>query len=1296
MAGLAAGLSYGVSVSGAVVAVLRLSSPKVVIAALCCMMNAAAVYAVVPSQNGVAPAAAAAKPVNVVAQLIASARFWSQRQRDDLAMGQIQKALRIAPDDPDVLGTLGLIEVRMNNLVEAARLVSRLNALSPNSDAARELDYAYRMAGPDKQAFAVVRRMSNTDQTVEAVRRLKALFPKGPPQGELAADYYDVLAQNPPDRAAAIAALRQVTVRYPENLKAALTLASLLNREAATRMEAATIVARVFKDSGADRSSVLNVWRRILRAAGDDPAYLESLRAYVLEVPDDTEFKDLLAVTIGKQREQRALAADPYWQAQREGLRLLDRGGVAQAAPLLEKAMKTRSNDPELLGGLGILRMRQGRQAEAQVLFEHAAKLDPTEREKWQGLAATAQFWSTLRLSSEASNRGNQAQGERYALAAIAMQPDNAYAQKVLIDSLLAQKKWQQAEPLLRRLLARPEADIGLVRDMSTLLRGSGRADEIASMMRGLRSRFTGKKHVAYEQLRAEQLSTDADYLLEQGKTGQALDKLEQSLKYNPDSAWTRYTLARTYQGLGLPQLGQSVMNEGFAQSKAADISYATALYRNGQDDVSGAIAALARVAPEQRTEGMRALANNLQAQQLLKKARAQFAEGQHAASEKSLNSAAALAVDDPYMLASLGSEWIAQGRSDHGLDLLGHWIHTHSVKPDVDVLLRYGDLLASAKREGELKSWLANIGKTPGLTPNQQKRLEDQGLRQVLRATDLALADEDYEQADKLLNQASPEYRADPRWLLELVDVRRYQGRYTEARALLASILAKRPDDFEARLALARVLEQSGAHGKALAVVRDVVDEALPDDVDTRLSAARRLVALGRPQEAAVLTDDLHARFAQRPDVTVQQGRVLEAVGQYDLAKVRFQAALTQELQTGVRPGSDGTPAQAALADLELRRQPLVETAFIASYDSGTPGVSLFHGVTVPLHVQVPQGYEGHWLFHADTVKLDAGALDDTADGYSWRSFGQFAASPQSAHGSFDTRATGVALGVGFEADNWRADLGTTPLGFPVQNVVGGVKVNIPTDYVNFRVNASRRALTSSVLSYAGARDPVSGEVYGGVVRTGVDVRLSGDVGKAGVFAQLGAGVFTGRNVASNQAYTLRAGFEVPVLSGRNWRVESGLIGNYWHYAKNLDFYTYGQGGYYSPQRYFSAGVPLIWTGRSGKASWRLQASLGLSRAYTADSDFFPTRADLQAHALQAGSDNVHSGGSSSSVSYSVQGIFQYNFTPHMIAGLSFSLDRSATYTPSTVMIYFRYLFNPDTGLVKFPPHGAEPYSDF
>ena len=35
--------------------------------------------------------------------------------------------------------------------------------------------------------------------------------------------------------------------------------------------------------------------------------------------------------------------------------------------------------------------------------------------------------------------------------------------------------------------------------------------------------------------------------------------------------------------------------------------------------------------------------------------------------------------------------------------------------------------------------------------------------------------------------------------------------------------------------------------------------------------------------------------------------------------------------------------------------------------------------------------------------------------------------------------------------------------------------------------------------------------------------------------------------------------------------------------YSKNLRYYTFGHGGYFSPQRYFSLSLPVEWSGRSG-----------------------------------------------------------------------------------------------------------------
>jgi len=1265
-----------------------------------------------------APATAAPTPAtqvpsnaDAVKQLIAGARMWRNKFRNDLALEMVQKALLISPNDPNALAELGLIEIRSNRLDEASRVLFRLRSLSPDADATRELGYAYMAATTGKQTLSAIYQLSRNNQSAEAVQQLQALFAQGPPSGDLAGQYYSILAADPPHRAAAILALRRIVARDPNNFDAILTLASLLGRDSATRMESVKLAQSLALNPDADHSASLNLWRRMLRNAGPDPAYLDSQQAYLTAVPDDTEFRDLQAATRAALAARRKLEADPVWQAQQQGLKLLERGALAEAEPLLMNALPSRGNDPELLGGLGLLRMRQGRHIEARALFLEAARLDPAGRSSWQSLARTALFWGTLSQGREAIAQGHPQQAEQAARSALSMQPDSPYARKLLVDAWIAQHRWAEAEPVLRQMLNDPNQAMDALRSLTTLLHDSGRGQEIDALMATMQHRLTGADQIAWTELRSEQLADAAERLLAQGKTGPAIEQLEASIRLAPTAAWNRFSLARTYQKLGLPQLGSEVMNQGFGASQTPEMAYATALYRNSVDDLDGALAALGTIPDTQRTDAMRRLADNLQAQQLLAQAQQQFNQGNTEAGANSLNQAALLVPDDPDMLATLGKQWITQGQAERGLGLVQTWLDAHPDDPAPDVRLRYGDLLANANRETALTAWLEQLRQIKGLTPEQSARLEDQSLRQALRRTDTAIAAHAYGQADTILHAVNPAGRADPRWWLELADLRRNQRRYAEARAAVASVLSKTPGNLDAKLTLARIDEQSGKRAQALKLVRQVVQEAQPDDVDTRLSAARRLVALRQPLEADSVVAALREQFPANPDVTLQHGRVLQSMGLYDAAQSAYQSARLQETAANVTAGPDGTPAQSALFDLDQRRQPLVETAFYPSYKSGTEGVSALREQAVPLYVQIPQGYSGHWFFHADTVHLAAGTLDPDNPGAYFSdasSVGTFAAHPSNTTfsatpgaanvtllGPLQQQATGVAVGVGFEADNWRADLGTTPIGFPVQNVVGGFKFTLPSDSVNLSINLSRRPVTSSMLSYAGLHDPVTNLVYGGVVRSGADIYASKDFGNFSLFAALGAGVLTGRNVETNQSETLRTGIDVPLVAALNWRLDTGLVGNYWHYAQNLRFYTFGQGGYYSPQRYLSLGVPLDWAARYNKASWELYTSLGWSHTFEAGSPFFPTNPALQADALANSVNNTNSASSGGGISYSVSAIFQYLMTPHLTGGFRVSIDRSHDYAPTTAMAYLRYTFNPGRGEVAFP-RAVALYSDY
>ncbi|RDU99055.1 cellulose synthase subunit BcsC-related outer membrane protein [Trinickia dinghuensis] len=1248
-----------------------------------------------------ADSAAPAQPITPEARLLATARLWAAKHRDDLALQAVQKARLVAPDDAVLLSEEVRIDLRLGKARDAAALLDRLKARQPNAAVTLELEDEYRAVTSGRDELATIRLLARSGQSEAATRRLLVLFPHGAPPGELGAEYYRILSGTPAGYAQAVAALRQRVAGDPTDSAAALALVGLLNEKSATRAEANRLAWSLAKRQEVDHTAAMNAWRSVLQSAGTDPAYRDAIDAYLVFEPNDSEFKDRASTLDAERQAQLTLERNPDYIAEHQGLRALAHGDLPAADTLLTRAAKARASDADAVGGLGLVRLREGRQDEAHALFLRAAALAPDDRAKWDGLARTALVWGMIAKAREAAAAGRAQDAQHDAQAALALDPTNAQAKQQLADAWLAQRDWVAAEPLLRELLANRELNMGAVESMQTLLRESGRENEIPGLLDALAQRFrdqSDRKDLAG--LRADVLILQAQRLVATGKIGPAAEDYEKALRLAPDVPWTRFALARIYRDLGLPQLGRAVMDDGLATDASPEMRYAAALYRNSIDDLSGAQTVLAGVAPNARTEGMRSLASRIDAQLALRQARTAFASGDREAAARALDVARTKGGDDPYVTASVGALLIDEGQPDQGLALMRDWMANHPTQTDVDVELRYGDLLGSAERNDALADWLARLRGEPNLTVQQSARLEDQSLRLVLRETDAALEQLDYARARRLLAQASPAGKRDKRYALELADLERAQGHYDAARAALAPVLAKSPEDADARLALARVEEDSGHRADALRIVREVLEAAPPDDVDTRLSAARRLTALRRTQEAEQLTDALQQAYPARSDVTVQAGRVAEELGEYDKAAALYRRSMAQERAAGeVSRSPDGTPGQAALADLEQRRDPEIEAAWMPAFKSGDAGISDYHAQQVPIYVQMPYRYEGHFFLHLDAVHLDAGTLSIANPApYAQTTFGTYSAF-QSGDVPTNTyvlhqHADGVALGTGFTSDAWRFDVGTTPLGFPIHYLVGGVRYRFDAGPASFSVSASRRPETSSELSYAGLRDPWTNALWGGVRRDGIDWHAGIDIGRTSLFSELGAGVLTGVHVASNQEMTLRTGFTTPVYEGQNMRVNTGVVGNYWHYTNNLRFYTYGQGGYYSPQRYLSFGVPIEWTGRRGGFKWDLTATVGASNSYEKNSPYYPDGLPGAPNMLPtqtlAGT-QVFTGGSTRglSFSYGVSGVVEYRFNPRLVAGLSVDIDHAHDYAPSSGMVYVRYSFDarkPDTSLSPRP----------
>ncbi len=158
-----------------------------------------------------------------------------------------------------------------------------------------------------------------------------------------------------------------------------------------------------------------------------------------------------------------------------------------------------------------------------------------------------------------------------------------------------------------------------------------------------------------------------------------------------------------------------------------------------------------------------------------------------------------------------------------------------------------------------------------------------------------------------------------------------------------------------------------------------------------------------------------------------------------------------------------------------------------------------------------------------------------------------------------------------------------------------------------------------------------------------------------------------------------------------------------YWHFTKDLSEFSFGHGGYYSPQQYLSLDFPVRWTGRWKDYAYLLEPSVGLSWATSKDSPYHPTDAALQAQAVANAATNpalpnpIYAGGGGGvSMSYSLQGALEKRVAPNWFVGAGFRIDRAEFYSPNVLQLYLRYEIKPKRGLVEYPPRLLRTYADF
>lgn len=487
------------------------------------------------------------------------------------------------------------------------------------------------------------------------------------------------------------------------------------------------------------------------------------------------------------------------------------------------------------------------------------------------------------------------------------------------------------------------------------------------------------------------------------------------------------------------------------------------------------------------------------------------------------------------------------------------------------------------------------------------------------------------------------------------------------------------------ARLAIVRELIDAGDTLQARTLLADIRAHASPDDVGVQLNIAYREWQLGNAHATAEIAERLARIAPERADIAMLAARAKNAQRDFGAARDYFKRA------EAVGDADTALTARQSREQIETRLHNWMAIGSEVRHKPGDAGISRFDSVVISSLWHYALDYEQRLWMQADAVSIDAGRLGGSFDAAA--DFGSIRAAGPTAQRRYSNEAQdGLALGLGYVTDHFAADIGSTPLGFEMSRMVGGVEWRPDLPDVSMSLGFSRRAVTSSVLSYGGMRDPISGQHWGAAVQTGPYADAGIYRERYSVAAAVRFSDITGRHVLDNRFFGARAAADWKLYSEPHARVSVGLTANYWKFDHNLQNYTFGSGGYYSPQSYLSIALPLEAWGEYRDWSYRLRGSIAHSQSRTDSIAIYPKDPALRSAVGSAVFAGDRNGGSTS---FSFYAALERQLSSRWVLGMKLDIDRADYYEPTVFALYLRHTLAPWTTRIAVPPRSIQAYND-
>ncbi|RYF72262.1 MAG: tetratricopeptide repeat protein, partial [Comamonadaceae bacterium] len=370
--------------------------------------------------------------------LLDQGQYWQERGDTERAGEAWQKLLRINPQNAQALYGMALVELNAQRPEGAQRYLTQLQAAHPRSPLVSRLQDSIR-SGRSAPQIETARQQARSGQASQALSTYQAALGDRAPTGPLALEYYQTLGATAGGWDEARRGLSRLAQESPEDPQIALALAQHLTYRDATRREGIGQLARLAGRPDVGKTATES-WRKALAWTGTRSADIALYQDFLRANPGDTAVQTRLTQAQNLQKQAQTTArpgagADPLRQRTTAGFQALDDGELDAAETAFSSVLEARPADGDALGGLGILRLRQERFADARGLLERASRAGSASR--WKQALDSATYWSLVEQATSERERGDTAAAQKSLEQAVRLNPAEVTAQTDLADLLV-------------------------------------------------------------------------------------------------------------------------------------------------------------------------------------------------------------------------------------------------------------------------------------------------------------------------------------------------------------------------------------------------------------------------------------------------------------------------------------------------------------------------------------------------------------------------------------------------------------------------------------------------------------------------------------------------------------------------------------------------------------------------------------------------------------------------------------------------------------------------------------------